>query len=131
KQEEMVLEIGGADTLEAFSENLLGLAPGDEKEFEVAYPENYGSARLAGKTVKFHATVKGLRKKELPELNDEFAQDLGDYRTVEEVRDAIRKAISGQRQHEAQAGAKNQIVDKIVDAHDFPVPETFVDRQIE
>jgi trigger factor len=131
KQDEMVLEIGGADTFEAFTENLRGLSPGDEKEFEVAYPEDYGSSRLAGKTVKFHATVKGVRKKELPELNDEFAQDLGDYRNMDEVKDAIRKGIAAQKTHDAQSEAKNAIIDKLVDAHDFPVPEVFVDRQIE
>lgn len=131
KQDEMVLEIGGAETFEAFSENLRGLAPGDEKEFEVAYPEDYGAARLAGKTIQFHATLKGIRKKELPELNDEFAQDLGDYRNIGEVRDAIRKGLLAQRQHEAQNEAKNKIVDKLVEAHDFPVPDVFVERQIE
>jgi trigger factor len=131
KQDEMVLEIGGTDTFEAFTENLRGLSPGDEKDFEVTYPEDYGAPRLAGKTVKFHALVKGLRRKDLPELNDEFAQDLGDYRNVDEVRDAIRKGIAAQRQHEAQADAKNKIVDKLVEAHDFPVPEVFVERQIE
>ena len=130
KTDEMVLEIGGPDTFEAFTQNLTGLQPGDEKEFEVSYPENYGSQRLAGKTVQFHATVKGIRRKELPELNDEFAQDLGDYRNMDEVREAVRKALFAQRQHEAQSTAKNLIVDKIVQAHDFPVPEVFIDRQI-
>jgi len=131
KTDEMVLEIGGKDTLEAFTENLRGLTPGDEKDFEVSYPEDYGSARLAGKTVKFHAVLKGLRKKELPELDDEFAQELGDYRTVDELREAVRKAIHGQREYEAQQEAKNAIVDKLVDAHDFPVPEVFIERQIQ
>ena len=130
KQEEMVLEIGGADTFEAFTENLRGVTPGEEKEFEVTYPAEYGAQRLAGKTVRFHATLKGLRKKELPELNDEFAQDLGDYRNVDELREAIRKSMQAQRQYEAQQEAKHQIVDKLVDAHDFPVPEVFVERQI-
>lgn len=130
KQDEMVLEIGGADTFEAFTSNLRGLSPGDEKDFEVTYPTDYGVAKLAGKTVGFHAVLKGLRKKELPELNDEFAQDLGDFRNVDELRDAIRKSIFGQRQYDAQSTAKNHVVDKLVDAHDFPVPETFVERQI-
>jgi trigger factor len=130
KQEEMVLEIGGADTLEVFTENLRGLAPGDEKEFEVTYPEDYGSARMAGKTVRFHATVKGVRRKELPDLNDEFAQDMGDYRTLDELRDAVRKALFAQRQREAQEEAKNRIIDKLVEKHSFPVPEAYVERQI-
>ncbi|HEV3331980.1 MAG TPA: trigger factor [Bryobacteraceae bacterium] len=130
KQDEMVLEIGGTDTFEAFTENLRGLTPGDEKEFEVTYPEDYGSARLAGKNVRFHATVKGIRRKELPELNDEFAQDLGDYRNIDELREAVRKALFAQRQHDAQQEAKNKIIEKLVDAHEFPVPETYVDRQI-
>jgi trigger factor len=130
RQEEMVLEIGGADTVEAFSGNLRGLAPGDEKEFDVTYPEDYGSTRLAGKTVRFHATVKGVRRKELPDLNDEFAQDLGDYRTLDELREAVRKALFAQRQREAQEEARNRIIDKLVDQHDFPVPDAYVERQI-
>jgi trigger factor len=108
KQEEMVLEIGGADTFPAFTENLRGLSPGDEKEFEVAYPENYGAARLAGQTVKFHATVRGVRKKELPEVNDEFAQDLGDYRNLEELREAVRKNIFGAAAIRGPAGRQGQ-----------------------
>ena len=130
KQDEMVLHIGAADTFPAFSENLRGLTPGDEKTFEVSYPEDYGSEKLAGKTVVFHATLKGIRRKELPELNDEFAQDLGDYRTVDELREALRKGIFAQRQYEAQQEAKNKIVDKLVDAHDFPVPEAYIEKQV-
>ena len=130
KSDEMQLEIGAKDTFDAFTENLRGLTPGDEKDFDVTYPADYGSEKLAGKTVKFHAILKGLRRKELPELDDEFAQELGDYRTVDELKDAVRKAIFSQRQHEAQQEAKNQLVDKLVDAHDFPVPEAFVERQI-
>ena len=130
RQDEMVLEIGGGDTFPAFTENLRGLSPDDEREFDVTYPEDYGSAKLAGKTVRFHATVKGVRRKELPETNDEFAQDLGDFRNVEELREALRKSIFAQRQYEAQQEAKNKIVEKLVDLHDFPVPEVFIDRQI-
>ena len=130
KQDEMVLEIGGEDTVEAFTENLRGLSPGDEKEFTVTYPEDYGGKRLAGKTVMFHATVKGVRRKDLPELNDDFAQDLGDYRDLEELREAVRKALFAQRQYDAQQDAKNRIIDKLIDEHTFPVPEVFVERQI-
>jgi trigger factor len=130
KTDEMVLELGSPDTFEAFTMNLRGVTPGEEREFDVTYPEDYQSQRLAGKTVRFHATLKGLRKKELPELDDEFAQELGDYRNVDELRDAVRKGLFGQRQGEAQQEAKNKIIDKLVDAHEFPVPEVYVERQI-
>jgi len=130
KQDEMTLEVGGADTLDDFSDNLRGMTPGEEKTFEVHYPDDYGQPKLSGKTVRFHAQVKGVRRKELPEINDEFAQDLGDYRTVDELREAVRKSLFAQRQFEAQEAAKNQLVEKLVDMHDFPVPQTFVDQQI-
>ena len=94
KQDEMTLHVGSEDTFQAFTDNLRGLSPDDEKDFEVTYPENYGSERLAGKTVKFHAVVKGLRRKELPEVDDEFAQELGDYRTVDELREVSTRAAS-------------------------------------
>ena len=131
KQDEMTLEVGGGDTLENFSENLRGMSPGEEKEFDVTYPDDYGQPKLAGKTIRFKAEVKGLRRKELPEVNDEFAQDLGDYRTVDELKEAVRKSLFAQSQFEAQQEAKNKLVDKLVDLHDFPVPETFIDRQIQ
>ena len=131
KQEEMSLEVGGADTLEGFTENLRGMSPGEDKEFDLTYPEDYGQPKLAGKTVRFRVHVKGIRRKELPEVNDDFAQDLGDYRTVDELREAVRKSLFSQRQFEAQREAKDKLVEKLVDQHDFPVPETFVDRQIQ
>jgi trigger factor len=131
KSDEVSVLIGGPETMEGFTTNLRGASPGDEKEFDVTYPEEYGQEKLSGKTIRFHTIVKGLRRKELPELNDEFAQDLGDFRTVDELKEALRKSIFAQREMEAQRTAKDKIVDDLVDANDFPVPEAFVTRQIE
>jgi trigger factor len=128
--EEMQVQIGGADTMQAFTDNLRGLAPGEEKEFEITYPEDYGQPRLAGKTVRFLARVKGVQHKQLPEVNDEFAQDLGDYRDLAELKDAIRKSVLASRTHDAQQQAKEKLVDKLVDAHQFPIPDAMVERQI-
>ena len=130
KQDELTLHIGVEETFQAFSDNLRGLSPGDEKEFDVSYPEDWSQKKLAGKTVRFHANVKGLRRKELPELNDEFAQDLGDYRTMDELRDAVRKSLFAARQYEAQQEAKNKLIEKLVADNEFPVPEVFVENQI-
>ena len=130
KSDELSLEIGANDTLEAFTENLRGMTPGEEKDFEVAYPEDFGQAKMAGKTVRFHCTVKGIRRKELPDLNDEFSQDVGDYRTLDELRDAIRKGIFSNRQLEAQRTAKDKLIEALADRNEFAVPEAFVERQI-
>jgi trigger factor len=130
KNDEMVIEIGGAETMEAFTENLRGMSPGEEAEIEVEYPADYAQPRLAGNKVRFRVRVKGLRKKDIPELNDDFAQEAGDYRDLGELRDAVRRSLFGQRQYEAQTQAKNKLVDQLVDRHDFPVPEAFIERQI-
>ncbi len=131
KSDEMMLEINGKDTLPEFTAGLRGLSPEDQKDVDVAYPEDYGSENLAGKTVTFHIQVKGVRRKELPEINDDFAQDLGDFRVVSELRDAVRKVIFGQREFDARQTAKNALVEKLVDAHSFPIPQVYVDRQIQ
>jgi trigger factor len=81
--------------------------------------------------VLFKVGVNGIRRKEKPELNDEFAQDLGDFRTVDELREAVRKSIFAQRENEAQRKAKDKLVDKLVDLNEFAVPKAFVERQMD
>jgi trigger factor len=130
-QDELMLKIGDESTMPAFTENLRGAAPDESREFDVTYPEDYERKPLAGRTVRFRATVKAVRRKEPPELNDEFAKDLGDYQTLDELRDAVRKSILREREHRAQEDAKHRLIDKLVDLHDFPVPTAYVDRQIE
>jgi trigger factor len=130
-QDELMLKIGDEATMKEFSENLRGASPEDVREFEVTYPEDYDRPSLAGKTVKFRAVLKAVRRKEPPELNDEFAKDLGDFKTLEELKETIRKSILQEREHRAQEDAKSQLIDKLVDAHDFPVPDAYIDRQIQ
>lgn len=130
-EQDSTIEVGGGDTFPSFTEALLGANPGDVKEADVVYPEDYGEPRLAGKTVKFSLTPKVIQKKELPALDDEFARDLGDYQTLEELRDAVRKSIFNEKQHAAQQVAKEALIDRLVDGNDFPIPETYVNRQIE
>lgn len=129
-QDDLMLKIGDEATLREFSDNLRGASPDESRDFEVTYPDDYDRKNLAGRTVKFRAVVKHVRRKELPELNDEFAKDLGDYQTLEELKEAIRKSILADREHHAQDDAKNQLLDRLVETHDFPVPEAYVDRQI-
>jgi trigger factor len=131
QSDNMVLQLADSDSLPEFTENLRGMSPEENKVFDVTYPEDYGQERLAGKTVRFDVTVKAVRRKELPELNDEFARDLGDYQTVGELREAIRASIRAEREYAAQQEAKNKIVEELVKQHEFPIPEAYLDRQIE
>jgi len=128
---DMQVELGAEETIKEFSEHIAGMSPGDEKTIAVVYPEEYGQERLAGKTVEFHVHLKNVQKKELPELNDDFAKDLGDFQTLEELKDVIRRNTMQEREVAAQRTAKDAIVDKLVEMHQFPVPEAYLDRQAE
>jgi hypothetical protein len=81
QQDELTLKLGDEATMAAFTENLRGVSPDESREFEVTYPADYDRENLAGRTVRFQATVKAVRRKELPEPNDDFAKDMGDYQT--------------------------------------------------
>ena len=131
RQDDINIEIGGKDTFEAFTQALRDAQPGETREAEITYPEGYAAERLAGKTVRFRIHLKQIRLKELPELNDEFAKDLGDFQNLEELKAEVSKAIFREKESAAQAAAKNAIIEKLVDAHDFPVPEVYVDQQVQ
>ncbi|MBL8176706.1 MAG: trigger factor [Bryobacterales bacterium] len=128
---DMQIELGAEETIKEFSEHIVGMSPGDEKIIAVTYPEEYGQERLAGKTVEFRVNLKNVQKKELPELNDEFAKDLGDFQTIDELKDVVRRNALQEREMAAQRAAKDAIVDKLVESHEFPVPEAYLDRQAE
>jgi len=131
RQDEMTIHVGDPDTMPAFNNALGGMTPGEEKEVEITYPEDYGQRKLAGKTVHFRMALKVLRRKELPEPNDEFARDVGDYQSLEELKEAARKGLHREREQAAQNEAKEQIIDKLVEAHQFAVPTAYVDQQID
>jgi len=128
---DMQIELGSPDTLPGFTEALTGMNPGEEKHIQVTYPEEHAQEHLAGKTVEFHVHFKTLQKKELPELNDEFAKDLGDFQSFDELKDAIRRNLLHERESQAQRAAKDAIADKLADQHPFAVPETYLDRQVQ
>ncbi len=131
EQDNIQIEIGAEESIPEFSENLAGMPPDETKEFDVNYPANYNQENLAGKTVRFEITPKIIRRKEKPVLDDEFAKDLGDYQHLEELKAAVRKSIAHEKQFAAQQTAKETLIDKLVEANAFPIPEAYVDRQIE
>jgi len=125
------VEIGGKDTVQAFSDALRGSKPGQELKFEVTYPGDFGQKRLAGKTVAYHVEVKGVQKKVQPELNDEFAKELGSYESLEDFKSKLREHLAADKKNRLLADTRNRLLDALVEKFQFPVPESLVQSQID
>ena len=128
---EVLVEIAGANTMPEFTENLRGANAGDERTFDVRYPEDAQDKRLAGKTFSYTVKVLSLKQKSLPELNEEFAKGFGEFNSVDELRQRIREQIEHDRRHEAEHKAKDKLVDDLIRRNDFEVPEALVEQQID
>jgi trigger factor len=129
--DEVLIEIGGKNTVPEFSENLRSAKAGEEREFEVHYPEDANDKRLAGKTFIYKVKVQAIKQKNLPELNDDFAKELGEFSDLDQVRKQIRENMIAERKHTAEREAKDKLVAELVKRNDFEVPESMVDRQID
>ncbi len=129
--DEVLVEIAGKDTMPEFSEHLRGTNAGDERTFDVNYPEDTQDKRLAGKTFSYTVRVGAVKQKSLPELNDEFAKQLGEFQTLDEVRKAIREQMEAERKHQAEHTAKDKLVGKLIQGNDFEVPESLIEQQID
>ena len=129
--DEVLIEIGGKNTVPEFSANLRGASAGDTREFEVVYPEDAPENRLAGKTFVYTVKVQAIKQKTLPELNDEFAKELGEFTSVDQVRKQIRENIEAERKQTLERESKDKLVVELVKRNDFEVPESLVDRQID
>jgi trigger factor len=129
--DEVLIEIGGKNTVAQFTENLRGASAGDECTFEVAYPEDTSDKRLAGKTFIYSVKVHAIKQKNLPELNDDFAKELGEFTSVDQVRKQIRDNMEAEKRHTAEHAAKDKLVAELVKRNAFEVPESLVERQID
>ncbi len=129
--DEVLIEIGGKNTVPEFTANLRGANAGDEREFEVVYSEDTNDKRLAGKTFVYTVKIQAIKQKSLPELNDEFAKELGEFTSLDQVRKQIRENMTAERKHTAEHEAKDKLVSELVKRNDFEVPESLVDRQID
>ena len=108
KLDEALCEIGGSDTMPAFSEHLRGVGPGEERAFPVSYPEDFNDQRLAGRTLLYTVRVNAIKQKQLPELNDEFAREVGSFTTLEEVRASIGQNLLERARQRATQQAKEK-----------------------
>jgi trigger factor len=126
---DLSVEVGTGQFIPAFEEKLVGLLPGDEKEIEVAFPEDYGYPKWAGKTIAFDVKIKEIKEKILPPLDDEFAKDLGDYSSLEDLKAKLTKEIEKEKEEAFERQLKDQLVDQLLEANSFEIPESLVDEQ--
>ena len=114
-----------------FTENLRGTKSGDVREFDVNYPEDYASKPLAGKSYGYRVEVQAVKKKVVPELDDEFAKSVSEFKTMDELKNKVSENLVSRKKYAAESEAKQSLVSQLVAAHDFPVPDTLVEGQVD
>jgi trigger factor len=127
----VLCHIGAEETMAPFNENLRGVNIGDHKDFDVPYPADYPDAKLAGKIYHYSVDVLGIKTKKLPEVNDEFAKDVSDATTLDELKKKIREGLEHQRDHKQKDLLREKVLGEIVKLHDFPVPQSLVEHQMD
>jgi trigger factor len=129
--ESVLCHVGAEETMEPFNENLRGANIGDHKDFDVAYPADYPDAQLARKTFHYSVDVLGIKTKKLPELNDEFAKDVSDETTLDELKKKVHESLEHERDHRQKDLQREKVIGELVKLHDFPVPESLVEHQMD
>ena len=123
------LTIGSHAFIEGFEEQLVGKTIGEEVEVNVAFPENYHAADLAGKPVVFKVTIKEIKVKELPELNDEFASEVSEFETLDEYKADVQVKLAETKEKQAATDNENNVVEKVVANASMDIPEAMIDQQ--
>jgi trigger factor len=132
QMEEVLVEIGGANTIPEFTKNLAGAKAGEERSFEVSYPEDFYDKRLAGMVFDYKVKVNAIKKKTLPELNDEFAKELSpDFQNLGDLKQRFRENMEAELKHKTEHETKDKLIEELLAKHDFPVPRSMVEHQID
>ena len=129
KAVDFTVEVGSGRFIPALEEKLVGLNLEEEKEIEVPFPEDYGYKKWAGKTVPFLVKVKEIKEKVLPPLDDEFAKDLGDYASLENLRAKLKEEIEKEKELMLDRQLKDQMIEQLIQANSFEIPESMVVEQ--
>ena len=131
RQDNMTVQVGDERTQREFNHALLGMEVGGEKTFVVDYPQDYPEEKLAGRRVRFHLQLNDIKVKDLPELNDEFAKDLGEFENLDQLREQIRQGLSSQWQRARESGIRRQLIRRLSENNLFQVPEILVEDRID
>jgi len=130
KADDLEVVLGDDKIEKAFTENLVGVREDEEKEFTVAYPEEFSSPALAGKTVHYKAKIKTVGRRETPELNDDWAKSLDEgYESLGDLRKKLRSDLETYAKSDADARVRNEAIAKLIEENTFEVPKTLIENQ--
>ena len=129
--ENQQLVIGSHTFIDNFEEQLIGVEINGEKDVEVTFPEEYHAEDLAGKAAVFHVKVLGIKEKQLPAIDDDFAQDTTEFDTLEEYKKDIKEKLATAKEEQAKAAAQNALIDQIVESSEMDIPDAMVDFQVD
>jgi len=130
KGEDYSLTIGSHSFIDNFEEQLIGKTIGEETEVKVTFPEKYQAKDLAGKPALFKVKIKEIKVKELPELDDDFAQDVSEFDTLDEYKESIKNSIKEGKEKEAKTAKENEVIDKIIENATMDIPEPMINLQV-
>ena len=131
KGENYDLEIGSGSFIPGFEEQLIGAELNKEVDVNVTFPEEYHAAELAGKPALFKVTVKGIKYKELPELDDDFASEVSEFETLAEYKDSIKKKLEEQAEKKTKEETENAVIEKACEACEVEIPAAMIETQID
>ena len=126
----VALQVGEGQFIPGFEDQLLGAGSGDDREVSVTFPDDYAAEQLAGKQAVFAVHVAAIKRREVPELDDEFAKDLGEFESLDDLKARIRSDLSEGREREAKNVLNRTLVDSLIERTPFDVPPGMVERQL-
>jgi trigger factor len=131
RHESVSIEIGASANPPGFDEHLIGLAVGDEKRFPVDYPADHSVKELAGTVVNYAVTVKGIKTRVVPALDDELAKDLGEFDTLETLRARVREDLQRDAERAAERELRNDLLRQLAGRVTFEIPDALLEREVE
>jgi len=131
KHDNVTVDIGAPANPPGFDDALVGIVAGESRSFDVQYPEDYAVKELAGQTVRYDVTVKAIRKRVVPDLDDEFAKDLGEFESLDALRSRVRADLEHEAAHEAERDMRAELLGQLASRVQFEVPPALLDREID
>ncbi len=125
-----LVQLGSSETVPGFEEQIIGMEAGQDREFDLTFPEDFFKPEIAGKVIHFKVKLKEIRELHLPDLDDEFAKDQGEFKDLEELKSAIRENLSRMKASDSEKALRRDLIRRLIDDNVFEVPPSLVDQEL-